>query len=199
MGTVSISHGNSKMGDIASVSLPAIKTCRECACNKKCYAAKLERFRPSVKNAYQHNLDLLEQNPEVYWREVQGAIMMSRFFRFHVSGDIPDESYLWHMHQIAKHNQHCNILCFTKKYEIVNKFYDEFEKPNNLHIIFSGWQGLPMDNPHNFPEAHVLYKNGTTTARVDAIKCGGNCTKCAMAGAGCWVLKDGEQVVFPEH
>ena len=40
---IKISPGNSKMGAIPSVSLPAIKTCRDCKCKEKCYAAKLER------------------------------------------------------------------------------------------------------------------------------------------------------------
>lgn len=49
------------------------------------------------------------------------------------------------------------------------------------------------------PEAHVLYRDGTTTAREDAKKCGGNCTECACISGGCWSLKKGEQVVFKEH
>ena len=81
MGTVKISKGNSKLGAIPSVSLPSIKTCRNCACQEKCYAQKLERLRPAVRNAYQHNLEVWLKDPETYWREVEASIMMSRFFR----------------------------------------------------------------------------------------------------------------------
>lgn len=64
---VKISQGNSKMGSIPSVSLPAGVTCRsDCECNKKCYAKRLERLRPSVKAAYQSNLDLLNSNRDTY-------------------------------------------------------------------------------------------------------------------------------------
>lgn len=119
---VKISSGNSKLGKIPSVSLPAGETCRsDCECSKKCYAKKLERLRKTVREAYQHNYDLLKNKPDVYWREVEASIMMSRFFRFHVSGDIPDEDYLIHMLETAQRNPHCEILCFTKKFEIVNK------------------------------------------------------------------------------
>ena len=112
---VKISNGNSKMGQIPSVSLPAGLTCRcDCECSKKCYAKKLERLRPSVKAAYKHNYDLLKCAPDVYWREVEGSIMMSRYFRFHVSGDIPDLTYFVRMVDVASRNQHCQILCFTK-------------------------------------------------------------------------------------
>ena len=197
---VSISKGNSKMGAIRSVSLPAGITCRECDCKKKCYALRMERRRKNVHNAYMNNLEILKNDSETYWREVEAAIMVSRFFRFHVSGDIPDISYFIQMVNVAKRQRHCEILCFTKKYEIVNSYLREGNTiPDNLHITFSGWAGLKMDNPFNLPEAHVIFRDGTTTARPDAVHCNGNCTECAITDSGCWTLKKGEQVVFNEH
>lgn len=59
---VKISSGNSKLGKIPSVSLPAGATCRsDCECSRKCYAKKLERLRKTVREAYQHNYDLLKK------------------------------------------------------------------------------------------------------------------------------------------
>lgn len=200
MGTVKVSKGNSKLGQIPSVSLPSIKTCRNCACREKCYAQKLERLRPSVKNAYEHNLGVLLSDPTTYWREVEASVMMSRFFRFHVSGDIPNAAYLENMVAVAGRNAHCEILCFTKRYEMVNEFIQKNgELPSNLHMIFSGWVGLDMANPFSLPEAHVRYRDGSTTAREDAIECSGNCTECALTEGGCWNLQKGQQVVFNEH
>ena len=200
MGTVKISKGNSKLGAIPSVSLPSIKTCRNCACREKCYAQKLERLRPSVKNAYEHNLGVLLSDPTTYWREVEASVMMSRFFRFHVSGDIPNAAYLENMAAVAGRNAHCEILCFTKRYEMVNEFIQKNgELPSNLHMIFSGWVGLDMANPFSLPEAHVRYRDGSTTAREDAIECSGNCTECALTEGGCWNLQKGQQVIFNEH
>lgn len=200
MSTVKISKGNSKLGAIPSVSLPSIKTCRQCACREKCYAQKLERLRPSVKNAYEHNLGVLLSEPTTYWREVEASVMMSRFFRFHVSGDIPNAAYLENMVAVAERNSHCEILCFTKRYEMVNEFIQKNgELPSNLHMIFSGWVGLEMANPFSLPEAHVRYRDGSTTARDGAVECGGNCTECALTEGGCWNLQKGQQVVFNEH
>lgn len=198
--SVSISKGNEKMGSIQSVSLPSGITCRVCDCSKKCYAKRIEQRRKSVRDAYQNNLNILNTEPETYWREVEASIMMSRFFRFHVSGDIPDATYLCRMVEIAERNKHCEILCFTKKYDIVNNLLlCGIKIPNNLHMIFSAWQGLKMENPNNLPEAHVRYRDGTTTASPGAKECGGNCTECAITDDGCWTLKRGEQVVFNEH
>ncbi|ETD17192.1 hypothetical protein [[Ruminococcus] lactaris] len=56
-----------------------------------------------------------------------------------------------------------------------------------------------MENPLSLPEAHVRYRDGTTTARDDAVECAGNCTECAITDGGCWSLQNGEQVVFNEH
>lgn len=109
MGELNISSGNKKMGNITSVSLPSIVTCRECACQKKCYARKIELLRPNVAAAYKKNLDVLTNDPDTYWREVEAAIMLSRFFRFHVSGDIPDSTIS------SSHGQRC-----TKKQALPN-------------------------------------------------------------------------------
>lgn len=202
---IKISQGNSKLGSIPSISLPAGVTCRDdCKCKDKCYAKRLERIRKSVREAYRHNYQVLKCTPNTYWREVEASIMMSRFFRFHVSGDIPDKSYLTHMIDIAERNQHCEILCFTKKFDIVNEVVAEMLTesrllPQNLHLILSGWKDLEMKNPFLLPEAHVKFKDGTTTARDDALECGGNCTECALTEGGCWTLGTGEQVVFDEH
>lgn len=101
---------------------------------------------------------------------------------------------------IANRNQHCEILCFTKKFKLINDYLDTGGViPLNLHIVFSGWVGLKMNNPYSLPEAHVRLRDGSTTADENAIECGGNCTECAITDDGCWALKNGQQVIFNEH
>ena len=133
---VSISRGNVKMGAIPSVSLPPIITCSPEACKccgKKCYAAKIARLRKTVRDAYQRNLDILKSDPDKFWREVNAAVSVTRFFRFGVSGDIYDKDYFENMVKVAKNNKHCEILCFTKKYWIVNEYLNEHKLPKNLY------------------------------------------------------------------
>ncbi len=200
---VSISNGNSKMGSVRSVSLPPVVTCnpKACAvCGKKCYALKICRLRKTVRDAYNRNLQILETDGEKYWREVAAQMAFSRFFRFHVSGDIPNREYLENMTKAARMTPDTQIICFTKQYDICNEYLGEKKRlPKNLHLIFSGWKGLEMNNPHNLPEAHVLFKNGDTTARDGAKLCTGNCFECAVEGRNCWNLKKGEQIVLREH
>ena len=201
---LSISAGNTKMGTIPSVSLPPIVTCPAgCPCAKKCYAAKLCRLRPAVRNAYQRNLDILNCDWDDYWRQVRSAIMGSRFFRFHVSGDIPNAAYFKEMVITAKNNPHCQILAFTKQYEVVNNYVDTFgQLPQNLHIIFSVWDlawNTNVKNPHGLPMSAVIFKGAEHTAEYFDKICPGNCFECACRGTGCWTLEPGETIAFYEH
>lgn len=196
---ISISPGNSKMGAIPSVSLPPVITCpKNCPCAKKCYAAKLCRIYPSVKKAYEKNLNILNNNPVEYWQQVRGAAAMTKYFRYHVSGDIPDIAYLAEMVTTAEQMPGTQFLAFTKKYQLVNDFISNISTiPHNLKIIFSEWDGITINNPHNLPTAAVIFR-GESPAENWKI-CGGNCAACACAGVGCWELKKGETIAFYEH
>ena len=196
--TISISKGNSKMGFIPSVSLPPIVTCAaNCTCAKKCYAAKLCRLRPNVRNAYQKNLDILKNDMDNYFIQVKAAAMVSKYFRFHVSGDIPDMNYLDRMVKLAQDLPGTTFLAFTKQYNFINNFLQYAVIPDNLKIIFSAWPGMTMENPHNMPVANVIFK-GQEPADDWKI-CGGKCSECACRGVGCWELKKGENIAFYEH
>ena len=202
---VSISRGNRKMGAIPSVSLPPVVTCAAgCPCAAKCYAVKMCRIYKNVKGSYDRNLDILNNDWNEYWRQVREAVKMSRYFRFHVSGDIPNAAYFKEMVITAKQNPHCEILAFTKCYDIVNAYIDALgELPANLHVIFSLWDpawNANVKNPHNLPMSAVIFK-GTYGGYADNFEkiCGGNCFECACRGTGCWTLEKGETIAFYEH
>lgn len=196
---VSISPGNTKMGAIPSVSLPPVITCPTgCPCAAKCYAAKLCRLRPNVRNAYARNLEILYKDPVDYWTQVRAAAAKTKYFRFHVSGDIPDPVYFLDIILTAVQIPDTQFLVFTKRYSIVNAWLDSKGKlPDNLHLIFSEWDGLELDNPHNLPTAAVIFKG--QEPRDDWKVCPGNCSECAARGVGCWELKPGETIAFYEH
>lgn len=196
---VSISKSNSKMGNIPSVSLPPIVTCKNCeSCAKKCYAAKLCRIYPSVRNAYNNNLDLLKEDRATYFSQIEEAATMTTFFRWHVSGDIIDCDYLDRMCKTARKCKSTHFLAFTKNYEDVNAYFANHKKPRNLQIIFSlPFDGSEINNPHNLPTAGVIFKNQVPADNWKI--CGGNCQECACRGVGCWELKKGETIAFYEH
>jgi hypothetical protein len=197
--TISISTGNKKMGQIPSVSLPPVVTCKNCStCAKKCYAAKLCRIYKTVREAYDRNLEILKEDRDSYFFQVKAAAITSRYFRFHVSGDIIDADYLDRMVKLARELKGTEFLAFTKNYEDVNEYFTTHKKPKNLHLIFSlPFTGAKIENPHNLPQAAVILKGQTPDENWKI--CGGNCTECACKGVGCWELKKGETIAFYEH
>ena len=196
---VSISNGNSKMGNIPSVSLPPIVTCKNCAtCAKKCYAAKLARIYKTVRMSWNRNLDILNKDRDLYFDQVAAAAMTSRFFRFHVSGDIVDMDYLDRMCKTARKCKNTKFLVFTKNFDDVNGYFETHKKPRNLQILFSiPFDGAKIENPHNMPTAAVILKGQEPKSNYKI--CGGNCAECASCGIGCWELKKGETIAFYEH
>lgn len=196
---VSISNGNRKMGQIPSVSLPPVITCKNCStCAKKCYAAKLCRIYKSVREAYNNNLEILKADRDSYFLQVKAAATMSRYFRFHVSGDIIDSDYLDRMVKMARELKGTEFLAFTKNYEDANAYFETHKKPRNLHLIFSlPFTGATINNPHNLPTAAVIMKGQEPDDNWKI--CGGNCSECACQGVGCWQLKKGETIAFYEH
>jgi len=197
---ISVSPGNTKLGAVPSVSLPPVITCKKgCLCGKDgvCYALRICRIRPSVCNAYTRNFQAWNEFPEAFELQVKSAACTSRFFRWHVSGDIVNMDYLKMMVRIARELPMTQFLAFTKQYEIVNQFMETESIPENLKLIFSAWPGMDMPNPHELPVANVIFK-GEQPAEHWKI-CGGNCTECACQGVGCWELKKGEEIAFYEH
>lgn len=198
---ISISRGNIKMGAIPSVSLPACTTCNpDAPCFKKCYALRMARRYKSVANAYAHNLEVLNADIDAYWTQVKAAAITTRFFRYHVSGDIPNMDYLIYMIKTARDLPGTTFLAFTKQYKIVNQYIDTFGAdaiPENLKILFSNWGDWKCENPHSLPTCEIILKGSEPAP--DWKICGGNCTDCACRGVGCWELKPGETIAIFEH
>ena len=189
------------MGAVSSVSTLPFFTCPALCkdtCGAACYAAKLANLRPSVLKSYAVNTALALHRPDLYWAQVNTAVMAVRYFRFHVSGDIMNYDYFCHMVEVARANDRTEILCFTKRYEIVNQWIDaNGELPANLHVLFSGWTNLDPINPHQLPETNVIQR-GAEPADNWKI-CGGNCFNCACRGLGCWNANRGDVVAFHIH
>lgn len=216
MFNVKISVGNSKLGNIPSVSLPAVKTCADnVPCAKKCYAVRMEKRFSAVKASYENNLCAYLENPAQYFRDIEKYIAAKNplAFRWHVSGDIPNMEYLLGMIKIAEKFPHTRFLAYTKKYALINEyvrpqyFNDGVCRidgiPHNMIIRYSKWDGYNMENPYRMPVAYVALKRGNVDAIPEtARKCphyiaeNWNCIDCAKAFCGCY---GGCDVVLPEH
>lgn len=207
-GHVHISRGNTKLGEnIPSVNLPVGCTCRvDAPCYKKCYARRGRFAFSRNKSLLESNLKIWRENPVLFERDILIAAFTSKFFRWHSSGDIPDENYFEMMIRVANKLPETKFLCFTKKYELVNGFLDNGGiLPDNLVVVFSVWDSMP-DNHHYLPGAFVRFKHGESIVPDVAKKCPNFCGDCVMTGCSCWDLKRGIQetrfvdcVFFDEH
>ena len=200
---VHISKGISKLGaDIPSVSLPPVCTCRpDAPCMAKCYARKGRWCFTRNKSLLQKNLDIWNEDAEMFKRDVMISAFHSRFFRWHSSGDIPDMNYLDMMVELANELPNTKFLCFTKKFELVNEYLNIHKSfPENLCMVFSAWGSFIPENPYNLPVAYVRFRNMVQPEIPEsAYSCDGYCGECVMSGCSCWELKHGESVVFNEH
>lgn len=201
---VTISTTNSKLsGQIPSINLPPIATCRKNApCSHLCYARKGNFTFPNVKQSHINNLACYMYDKEKYFNDIiefLNGLVSYRYFRFHSSGDIIDSDYLLGMIRVAKKCKTVKFLCFTKKFELVNEFLATGEKlPSNLKIVFSAWdKNFKVDNPYNLPVTYVDFKDKEKNPKFPelAIPCTGDCPSCLA----CWSLKKGQSVVFHQH
>lgn len=201
---ISISHDNVKLEDgttgdaIPSISLLPVYTCPAgVPCCKDCYACRMARYK-NAKTAWARNTAIYEDMPNEYFRQLERELFKNRFFRVHVSGDVPDAAYFEKLVGIVRKNPGCNVLIFTKQYDIVNHYVDTVGPiPENMHLIFSNWNSWTCDNPHGFPVTDVI-KPGTACP-ADGKLCGGNCYECARRNGGCWNLQHGKKLYFYLH
>ena len=194
-----VSNTNSKLGgQIYSINLPAVVTCRSDApCFKGCYARKGNWLFPNVKSSLESNLDAYKSNPDLFFESVAIQTALVRFCRWHSSGDIVDMQYFEGMCKVARKNKNTHYLCFTKKYEIINEFLSKGKRvPKNLSIVFSAWDNWLPENPYDLPMTYVYGKEfNNELIPKDAIPCGGKCENCQA----CWTLKKGQHVYFLKH
>ena len=194
---VCISEGNAKMGAIPSISLPRIVTCpKDAPCYKDCYMRSIAG-RPAVKNTYEQNLRTYQEFEDWYWHTLKFYCMGTRYFRYHVCGDIPNRNYFDHMVSLAKDLPHCSFLCFTKKYGIANSFMDSGkELPSNLIVVFSRWDGYDCNNPYDLPEAWADFGNIPKEVLYKGRRCSHNCSECNARESGCWNMNRGDAVIL---
>lgn len=199
---VRISGGNTKLGNIPSVSLIPVIDCGNCSqCARSCYDLRSDMiYKQSIK-ARCCNSVILRHDPERYFKEIEAFLTWQypRAFRWHIGGDIKDVQYLDNMVRIAESHKEIVFLCFTKMFHVVNEYLDGGKTfPLNFHLLFSGWNGLDMPNPHDLPTAHVILPNGTSAPDGTRL-CTGNCTECMRKNRLCWSIGSGESVGFIAH
>ena len=201
---ICISGGNMKVGNVPNVSLPPVKTCgNNCKlCIHKCYDIKACMQYENVMNARSRNYSILMRNYDLYWKQLREKLsrMKTKYFRFHVGGDIISELYFSDMVKTARMFPHIRFWTYTKQLEYVNAFIEKNggtlakAVPDNLSVMASVWAGNPIDNPYGLPVFYV-YMHGQS-APVGMWHCPSDCKYCIEHGRGC---PFGESSCIEEH
>lgn len=132
-----ISTKNTKLGNIHSISLPPVKTCAPgVPCVHGCYARRIFRMYPVVREQWQHNLNVYLEDAENYFFLLKEFIVSNEvpYFRFHIGGDCPDKKYADLVLKISREIPKVNFMIFTKRYD-----YFTEDIPANLSVILSMW------------------------------------------------------------
>lgn len=142
----------------------------------KCYShTMLGSYRKNMQPALQRNSDLLTQE------NIQIPFIPDAYLRINAHGEIINQTHFDNINKLARFNAHCRIVVWTKRKDIVNKYYQENTKPSNLVLIFSNSRiNHIMQNPpthfdktfNNVHESlHIDQQNCTGQKCVDCMLC----------------------------
>jgi len=101
----------------------------------KCYShTMLKSYRKNMQPALQRNSEALAN--KVLDVDLLPTIL-DAFFRFNAHGELINLTHLENLNRIAKKNPHCSFALWTKRNDLIAKYYATREKPDNLTLIYS--------------------------------------------------------------
>ena len=156
---------------------------------KHCYShTMLKSYRKNMQPSLQRNSDLLSDR---ILDKTELPTILNAFFRFNAHGELINETHLINLVNIALHNPHCNFALWSKRYDIISKYFKDHDKPKNLILIFSNniLQNVPKYFDKTFNNVHedleqdkqnctgqqcksclLCYKTDTTKTIVEKVK-----------------------------
>ena len=122
MKNITISKRNTKIGKIASLSLPTKKTCIGMTewCGENCYAERAEIQYPAVLPSYVRNLEAsrLSNFARMTTMEIQALPKSYNLFRIHVAGEFYSVQYIKSWIAIVKANPQMAFYSYTRSWRV---------------------------------------------------------------------------------
>ena len=101
----------------------------------KCYShTMLKSYRKNMQPALQRNSDALAN--KVHDMEYLPVINQA-WFRFNAHGELINMTHLENLVRICKKNPHTSFALWTKRNDIVSRYFKTREKPANMILIYS--------------------------------------------------------------
>jgi len=144
----------------------------------KCYShSMLSTFRKNTAPALQRNSDLLSSR---LLEDTQVPFINDAFHRFSAHGELINETHLANLCLIASMNPFTKFSLWTKRNDIVQKYFAENKKPDNLTLLYSNPKiGTILPTPpRHFDKT---FNNVPKNQDVDKQNCTGQkCVTCLL-------------------
>lgn len=144
----------------------------------KCYShSMLSTFRKNTAPALQRNSDLLSS---ALLEDRQIPFINDAFHRFSAHGELINDIHLANLCKIAEFNPFTKFSLWTKRNDIVQKYFAEHKKPDNLTLLYSNPKiGTILSHPpRNFDKTFNNVRKGEF---VDQQNCTGQkCVTCLL-------------------
>lgn len=151
----------------------------------KCYShTMLGSYRKNMAPALQRNSEVLST---MLLGEEALPRILDLYFRFDAHGELINELHLVNLCAIAEHNPGTSFALWTKRNDIVAKYFATAPKPTNLILIYSNPKiGHIMAKPPKYFDR--TFNNVPEDLFVDQQNCTGqqckNCLLCYTVGNG---------------
>lgn len=151
----------------------------------KCYShAMLNTYRKNMQDALERNSVALAKHvihPDGL------PTVLDAYFRFNAHGELINMTHLENLNRIALKNPHCTFALWTKRNDLIAKYYKTHDKPSNLVLIYSNPKisSIMRKPPKHFDRT---FNNVLEHEYVDQQNCTGqkckDCLLCYTTGNG---------------
>ena len=136
-----ISKGSFKLEKINNLSTNTLtneycitqKDKEEIICNK-CYSFTTLNFRKTMIPLLENNSKLLSESI-IHWDNLPRIFDL--YFRFSSHGELINMNHLQNLINICLKNPKTSFTLWSKRFDLIKKFFDENKKPDNLILIYS--------------------------------------------------------------
>ena len=184
---VHITNGSGKLDSIKSINTNTVTNDFCIKMNKakdtniictKCYShAMLKTFRKNCQPSFQRNSDLLSTR---VLEQEELPLILDAFFRFDSHGELINVTNLINYVNITKKNPHCSFGLWTKRKDIIKRYFKDNDCPPNLILIYSNPKisNILSKPPKHF---HRTFNNVLEHEEVERQNCTGQqCKNCLL-------------------
>ena len=184
---VHITNGSGKLDSIKSINTNTVTNDFCIKMNKakdtniictKCYShAMLKTFRKNCQPSFQRNSDLLSTR---VLEQEELPLILDAFFRFDSHGELINVTNLINYVNITKKHPHCSFGLWTKRKDIINRYFKDNDCPPNLILIYSNPKisNILSKPPKHF---HRTFNNVLEHEEVERQNCTGQqCKNCLL-------------------